>query len=298
MLVYVNGDSFTAGVGLYDYILPQYPGLFSYNEIESRKKEIKSFMDIKDRYSQKYIRYNDTNVLQPSLEFYDNFEDDSGLIRYHSVNNIFEKKLAYPAQIEKIDSSIKTINAAVPGASITGIVYRTVIDLLEYQAKSKKVDRVVIQLTSAGRNEFFAHTESNLMIDRPFNSFDEEIHQKISKLLVTRYMHEDFMIKYLYTLSMLKQVCISVTGKLPIIIDSHNGTFFDSVISRLSNIIRTLNPSEHDQFEKILEHSMYDIWNKSFMKNIADKLERPLEHDQHYGINVHKLTATGVVNLL
>lgn len=296
MLVYVNGDSFTAGVGLYDYALPNYPGLFSFTDIESKKREIKDFADLKDRYLQKYIRYMDTHELKSSLEFYDKFDD--GLIKYHSVNNIFEKKLAFPNQIEKIDKSIKTINAAIPGASITGIVYRTVIDLLDYQAKGKKVDRVVIQLTSAGRDEFFAHNERNLMIDRPFHCFDDETHQKISKLLVTKYMHEDFMVKYLYTLSMLKQVCLTITGKLPIIIDSHNGNFFDSVISRLRNIIQNENPTEYEQFEKILEHSMYSIWNKNFMKNIANKLERPLEHDQHYGINVHEMTAIRVINLL
>ena len=56
------------------------------------------------------------------------------------LKHILEKQLAYPAQLEKVDSTIKTINAAIAGASITGIIYRTIIDLLDFKAAGQKIN--------------------------------------------------------------------------------------------------------------------------------------------------------------
>jgi hypothetical protein len=97
---------------------------------------------------------------------------------------------------------------------------------------------------------------------------------------------------------MLKEVCLSITGKLPVIIDSYNGTFFDPVIKRLDDEIKNNNSGEYNHFNKLLEHSMYNIWNNNFMKNIADTVKRPLEHDEHYALTVHKKAAAELVELL
>lgn len=297
MLVYCNGDSFTAGESLYDYVLPKYLGPMNKKEISTYSKNIKHFQKVKDTYDCKYVDYNSIKTINnTNLEFFD--DKRLGAVQYCSVRNILEKQLAYPAQLEKVDKSINAINAAIAGASITGIVYRTIIDLLEFKAEGRKIHRVVIQLTSAGRGEFFSPNEKNLIMDRPFSYFNDSNHQRISKLVTITHTEEDFMVKYLYTVSLLKEVCLSITGKLPVIIDSFNGTYFDPVVKRLDNTIKNDNPSEYNQFEKILEHSMYNTWNNNFMKNIANTVKRPLEHDEHYALTVHKKAAAELVELL
>ena len=297
MLVYCNGDSFTAGISLYDYVLPKYLGPMTKKQISNSSKNIKYFQKVKDMYDCKYVDYKSIKTINnTNLEFFD--DNRLGAVQYSDVKHILEKQLAYPAQLEKVDKTIKTINAAIAGASITGIIYRTIIDLLDFKAAGQKIHRVVIQLTSASRGEFFSSIGQNLMTDRPLTHFNDPDHRRISKLVAITHTDEDFMIKYLYTVSMLKEVCLSITGKLPVIIDSYNGTFFDPVVKRLDNTIKNDNPSEYNQFEKILEHSMYNIWNNNFMKNIADTVKRPLEHDEHYALTVHKKAAAELVELL
>ena len=297
MLVYCNGDSFTAGISLYDYVLPKYLGPMNKKQISSHSKNIKHFQKVKDTYDYKYVDYKSIKTINnTNLEFFD--DKRLGAVQYSNVKHILEKQLAYPAQLEKVDSTIKTINAAIAGASITGIIYRTIIDLLDLKAAGQKIHRVVIQLTSASRGEFFSSIGKNLMTDLPLTHFNDPDHRRISKLVAITHTDEDFMIKYLYTVSMLKEVCLSITGKLPVIIDSYNGTFFDPVIKRLDDEIKNNNSSEYNHFNKLLEHSMYNIWNNNFMKNIANTVKRPLEHDEHYALTVHKKAAAELVELL
>tara|TARA_Y100000389_G_scaffold183648_1_gene201360 strand:+ start:876 stop:1769 length:894 start_codon:yes stop_codon:yes gene_type:complete len=297
MLVYCNGDSFTAGISLYDYVLPKYLGPMNKKQISNSSKNIKYFQKVKDTYDCKYVDYKSIKTINnTNLEFFD--DKCLGAVQYSNVKHILEKQLAYPAQLEKVDRTIKTINAAIAGASITGIIYRTIIDLLDFKAAGQKIHRVVIQLTSASRGEFFSSIGQNLMTDRPLTHFNDPDHRRISKLVTITHTDEDFMIKYLYTVSMLKEVCLSITGKLPVIIDSYNGTFFDPVIKRLDDEIKNNNSGEYNHFNKLLEHSMYNIWNNNFMKNIANTVKRPLEHDEHYALTVHKKAAAELVELL
>ena len=42
-LIYCNGDSFTAGVCLADSFLPDYPGHFSWDDLQLKHKAVKKF---------------------------------------------------------------------------------------------------------------------------------------------------------------------------------------------------------------------------------------------------------------
>jgi hypothetical protein len=297
MLIYCNGDSFTAGVGLGDYLIPTYPGVFSEDELESKKIEISKFSDTKSFfYRKKFVNYDEVVDNKTVAKFYD--DTNQSRVVYENVYSIVEKNLSYPAQLEKIDKSIKTINAARAGSSMGGICYRTILDLLNYKSQGIKIDLVIIQLTSIGRYEIFDTNQHDLMIDRPLSVFTDPLDINISKAIISRYTNEDYLIKFLFHLASLKETVISITGKSPLIIDSMNGEWILTNISSARHYIKNNNKECIDYFENLVNHSMINYSKLNLMRKCAKKIQRPFEHDGHYQIEVHKLTAQEIYKSL
>lgn len=296
MLIYCNGDSFTAGVGVRDNIFPDYPGTFTKAELTTCAKEISKFGNTKSLYYSKYVRYQDMLNNSQDLKFFDSAAE--GLVLVSGSHKLLEHSYTYLAELENLDNSIKTINAAIAGASMGGICNRTILDLLELKNKGITVDRVIIQLTSLGRYEIYDSNERNLMIDRPAGFFNLPDDKRIGEAVVLKYTNHDHLIKFLYHLTSLKETVMSITGKPPLIIDSINGNHIEQQILDTRSYIKQFNNTELCTFNSLINHSMIETSHMMLMDNVSKELDRPFVYDGHFAATVHKLTARELIKLL
>lgn len=297
MLVYCNGDSYTAGVNLSDEMIPNYPGNFTRAELTSKINAITEFQNSKSKCYHKYVNYNDVLNGNTDLTFYD--DPAPGLILFSGVHNILEKQNAFPFELEKLNNSIKTINSAIPGASMGGICNRTILDLLELQSKNVRVDKVIIQLTSPGRYEIYDSDHPNFMFDRPVHQFRSIKDCGIGDAVILKYSNADFLLKYLYHLISLKETVRSITGHFPILIDSINGEMIQADIKHTRCYIQeNNNNSQLPVFDSLVTHSMIESTQWLMMLDAAAKVKRPYAHDGHFSAEVHKLTAKELIKLL
>lgn len=298
MLIYCNGDSFAAGVNLGDHIFPEYPGGFTWEELKTRTNDINRFSKIKSEYLQKYVDLSKLLNSVNDVGFYD--VPGLGLNQVAGCINHLERTYAFPAELEKLDSSIKVINKAKPGASMAGICNRTLLDLLELKSKGIRVDRVVIQLTSIGRYEVYDAEFPYFIFDRQlghFNSDNKYINQ-IAEAVALKYSNYDHTVKFLYSLITLKETVLSITGKLPVLIDSMNGEHTDSLVEYTRPHINITNTKSVEQYDALVEHSMIKTAHQMLMHNLSKQVNRPYAYDGHFRSEVHKLTAVELIKLL
>lgn len=296
MLIYFNGDSFTAGVNLFDEIFPGWPGNFTNEELTTRSVEIKKFVNLKGLFSQRYIDYDRMLQLDSTLSLYDKPFEGSVKVS----NNLIEAEIkrSYPAIIEQLDNNITTINKAVPGASIGGICVRTVVDLLELKSRNITVDRVIIQITSISRYEIFDHTHNRLMYDRPIGNFLTSEDNNIGNAVAQKYTDEDYVIKYLYNLCSVVETVRSITGKDPIFIDSAN-KHIEKMLEKTNNTLLENDPMLFEQFQILRKHSLIDSIRFNFMENIALSIpEKGYVYDEHYSFHTHNAVAKHILDLL
>lgn len=297
ILIYCNGDSYTAGVNLSDSMIPNYPGSFTRDELTSKINTITEFQNIKFEYYHKYVNYNDVLSGNTDLTFYD--KQTPGLLLFSECHNFLEKQNAFPSELEKLDNSIKTINSAVPGASMGGICNRTILDLLELRSKNVRVDKVIIQLTSPGRYEIYNCNQPSFIFDRPVHQFSSIDDCGIGDAVILKYSNADFLIKYLYHLISLKETVRSITGHLPILIDSINGEMIQADIQHTRHYIQeNNNNSQVPIFDSLVKHSTIYSTRWLMMLEAANKIEKPYAHDGHFSAEVHKLTAKELIKLL
>ena len=216
MNIYVNGDSFAAGIELIDWVLPGFPG---YSTTESpiaaaASKETKAWYASSKKIASKY---------------------------FGSVENYVkaQRNLAWPAELGKLDPALVVHNGGRGGASMPGIAHRTIADLLTLKAKGIIFDRVFIQLTSSYRFEIYDSTliREKFILDRPFAWIDtlpSRTQQELGKCYIEQYKNEDLAIKFLYNLCTLKQAVKGLTGYEPIILSSQTA-FTTAVIDPLKN---------------------------------------------------------------
>lgn len=212
--IYVNGDSFPAGAELADHLLPGYPGL----------RPMQNFS------------------MHPTWgdEKYKEIEKLSGGIDYF---NSIEKKLSWPGIINS-SYGIDVINSAKSGASITGIAYRTCVDLLELYARGKSVSAVFIQLTSLERIEIFKNTPDNRHFgDLPIVTILSTPSSKLEKNLATTYAaysDDQLLAKFLYGILLLEQSVKSITGMLPIYLSTGLSSYITDVIREKSQYFESI----------------------------------------------------------
>lgn len=295
-IIYCNGDSFTAGVSLCDYIFPGYLGSFTKAELISSKKEIKKFINTKDFYCQeKYVEYYKILEGSTDLIFYDNYAN--GLVHLVGCHKFLEKKHTYLTEMERLDPTILTINNAVAGASMGGICNRTILDLLSMRDKGIHIERVIIQLTSLMRYEIYDSTNDMLMYDRPIGNFMNQKDNAIGNAVMLKYTNYDFVIKFLYHLVSIKETVTSITGKPPIIIDSCNGHIVYELRMARDYICENNNKNLH-VFDSLIEHSMINNARFDYMLTFSEQVHLPFSYDGHYSEDVHKLTGKNLLALL
>jgi len=292
MLIYFNGDSFTAGNELADDLLPGHPGYrdkeISY-EYERKQDHFRSIIKF---YDNRFVNYDSCRQDDiESIEFLKyNIE---GTLQFDSVKEIIEKNRAWPRYLEKINSNIKTINACRGGAGITGICYRTILDVGKLKAEGKHVDLVVITLTSPERQEIFTKEHVNLMYERPVSQDGHWIRPEdfeVAKAHILRYSRDEWYIKYLWNLSILNHSILGITGKYPILIDSQfdNAAYIPCIIN---NMQQMENEFLLNDLYDLIEQSRIKESHATFMENIAQNNKNSYCVFGHYAPYIHEKIA-------
>jgi hypothetical protein len=254
MNIYCNGDSFTAGEELLDYLFPGWPGYRSTGSFFAK--------DLDHRWAA--IRQTHAQTVFGSMEYF----------------NEREKEQSWAGQLSKINKNISVINGAVSGSAIAGIANRTIVDLVKH--KDKQFDFIFIQLTGPNRIGFY---NSNLaanyfMRERPIGQIDKfpPIEQEIAKKYILCYSDKEFAIQYLYTMIGLKYAVKGLTGQYPIFLSSHT-KWRDYIINSLLENQHLAN----DEIIQILikDSGILDIPNAAIMEDVQMQnnfLHTPLLH--------------------
>lgn len=212
MKIYINGDSFTAGNGHGDYLIPGYPGLLkspkSSNPIQKQWYETRA----------NALQNDPTLALEVSVE---------------------EKTRCWGGVLQNLLRDTEVINRGVGGSSIDAILDRTLIDL----STIKDVDAVIIQLTVFTRIGFPAqdmsncHTIHNVLLGMPPTNPD------IHRWIIDNSSDISLAMRYVKVLATIKHAVISLTGKPPIIVDacSHVANSYIWTVPAVADLIRLLD---------------------------------------------------------
>ena len=205
MNIYVNGDSYTVGSELPDWVLPGFPGYRQYDTLPGNPMA---------KVSEKTIEWYARRKKVASKYF-------GSIENYRKA----EQDLAWPSGLHKINPKLLVHNGSKSGASMAGITHRTIADLLTHKVKGIMFDRVFIQLTSCQRFEIYDATmpREKFIVDKAVGWADtlpNKTQRELGNCYVAQYKDEDYAIKFLYNLCTLKQAVKGLTGYEPIILSS------------------------------------------------------------------------------
>jgi len=127
MLIYCNGDSFTSGHGLGDFLLPGYPGD---SDIPPDKASPHIGKWAANTYSANYTHRQDLN----------------------EQIHIEESNRCWPAKLKKYGYNV--INSAQPGSSMQRISRTTITDLIELQQTNANI-LAIISVPPVDRSEIY-----------------------------------------------------------------------------------------------------------------------------------------------
>ena len=157
---------------------------------------------------------------------------------------------------------------------------------------------MVIQLTSIGRYELFTLNYKHFLYDRPVGFFNSSHGRTISEAITIAYDNTGFLIKYLYHLTTLKETIQSITGKLPIIVDSSNGHYIVDSLKYTRAMVANNPDDDLSYFEKLVEHSMITQAHFNFMEEASFLTDKPYVYDTHFSKKTHEMTAKKLIGLL
>lgn len=254
MNIYCNGDSFTAGEELLDYMLPTWPGYRTTGSIQ--------------------VKDTDYDWLAVRRKI--------GSSIFGSISLLLEKEkeASWAGQFKKINKNISIYNGALGGSSIAGIANRTVVDLAKH--KDKNFDFVFIQLTGPNRIGFYDSllVEKHFMQEHPIGHLKKfcEPHREIAKKYVECYSDKEFSIQYLYTMISLKYAIKGLTGKYPIFLLSQKA-WKDYI---LNSLLDNTTLANHEVIKTLIDNSgILNVTDETTMENVQIKnnfLYTPLLH--------------------
>jgi hypothetical protein len=228
MLIYCNGDSFTAGAELIDHLFDDFPGYtaerFLNLDENTWPQEIQNFL-FKRRQSENHFINADILKLE-STEITGITLSETRTPEYKMPFSVIvkdlEKKFAWPNQLKLLNPGSKVINEAWAGAGIAGICQRTVKDLLELKKNGRIPDHVIVGLTSHPRLEIYDAEHINFMYEMPLTgqrAAKSAADQPIIQSYLAKYKNIDWAIKYLYTLMMMVNAVYGIVGKYPLLLN-------------------------------------------------------------------------------
>lgn len=292
MLIYCNGDSFTAGAELSDDIFPFWPGVSSDKQMTAVKKQ---FIEMKKSLAEKWVDLSTIDIA--TINAIPKLEDKRITPHFCQFNYILteiNKYRAWPKHLSLIDTSIEVINSARGGAGITGICQRTVSDLIALRQKNKQVDLVVLQLTGSGRQEIYDHREHDeFMYERLIIAEKNHWHYdgdfEIAQTIFKKYDDKDYMIKYLYTLSSAVEAIKSLTGQYPLLIHGTNKFYIEKDIDNLEQHYKIRNiDKELERLNSLIDGSRIKQTFPVSLSDVAEKLKFPYCVEGHFQEDAHK----------
>jgi len=230
MIIYINGDSFTAGDGLGDHaIFPTFPGTLGLGD-----------------NPRTWASWRDT-LLTTDKELAD-------------LSIAENKKRSWAAQLAN-HTTATIINNAVGGSSMFGIYSRTVSDITSLIKNNIVPDVVLIGLTSDERvsfinrnpmpdnNRFWVHVVVPACINHVGTT-----HRKYAKSFWESHSDEELLTLFLYTCFNIKTYVNSVINKDPIFINtSHRLEMYEKIVNE-SNIFLLKELWELLRFDTVAMH--------------------------------------------
>jgi len=264
-MIYVNGDSFTAGTGLSDHeFIPEFE---KYNNISYQN------------YHNMRIKY--IHLLPSKDPLMD------AIIAY----DIRNKELSWPILMSRILGT-EVINTAQGGSSMSSILYRTLLDLTKLKMEGVTPKTVIIMLTCENRitlvqTHAVIHEPTlqgkqswirSIVLSQPLES--NHPFSSIVKETVLRQSKNDLITKWLLEVALLKNVVKSLTGTYPIIAAPMFVT--NQVIKHIKN-------------EKLINHPhFFELIQESGILNMNPELiMQPINilPDGHYDNETHAVFA-------
>jgi hypothetical protein len=264
MLVYCNGDSYAAGHGLGDYMIPGFPGYWTFKEYPDGPKTDWVYglgKGTRTAEIQKHPGFEDTVKRQEKLEAWPN-----------RLNNL-------------LPDGTTVINAAKQGSSHESILTRTTLDLIKMKQSGIKVDYVIIQLTSFARTSYPTvngegkYEDKDLILSMSWPGIPAR-ELEISEWYVRHCQNPVLIVRTLRNIAVLRATVQALAGVDPIFVDS---SMF------LNQFTMSIMPDPLIQ-QSIDEFDLRDILFNSKMLRMEDiaKPETPRCPCGHYGNELHK----------
>ena len=266
-MIYVNGDSFTAGTGLSDY-----------------------------EFIPDFEKYNKHNISMP--DYYQ--VRRKALTHSEESYKIRNKELSWPARMGKILGT-EVINAGEGGSSMSSILYRTLLDLTKLQMEGITPERVIIMPTSANRisliqpdNAINSNPSEVLNTNRPWiqsvvlgNIETNPFIEPFIKETILIQPESALTIKWLLEIALIKNVVNSLIGQHPIIVIP------EFIITHIKSQLKMLNVINNPEFSELISAS--DILNID-----STLLMHPINclPDRHYDNKSHEVFAHKVAKYI
>jgi hypothetical protein len=270
-MIYVNGDSFTAGTGLSDH----------------------EFVPDFEKYNIDNISVYDYYKLREKA--LDNSEE---LYKLYKTRN---KELSWSARLSKILGT-KVINAGEGGSSMSSIGYRTMLDLTKLQMEGITPERVIIMLTDENRVTLI---QTNRTVNsNPYDLRDisrgwlesivlgsyesNSVLDPFIKETLLLQSTNDLIIKWLVEVALVKNIVKSLTGKYPII------TAPEFVVRYAVTELKKVNLHTNQLFSELFSAS--DILNIDYTL-LMYPVNPPLP-DRHYNNETHAVFAEKIATYI
>ena len=276
MLLYVNGDSFSAGSGLYD---SEYVTNFDYYKSKLSGNDKSLYTEYMAHRSE---CLNVVRLKSPNEDVY---------MKLYSQ----EKERSWVNKLSKLLGA-NVINSSEGGSSTSAILYRTVLDLNDLRKKGNVPDLVIIHLTDPARialiRENRVHnyrSEHNwiqsLLLSMPHD--DKEITQLLNATLLLQ-NDSELTLKMFLEIMLIRSTVKEMTGKYPILTTT-SAYIRDEVALALSKVT-----------------SFKDVVESSTVRLITDKqvMTRYVYTDEdrlpcgHFTENVNNKFADGILAYL
>jgi hypothetical protein len=273
-VVYVGGDSFTAGEDITDYLLPEYSEYSTAEMTEllktnSNPSDGESWISVRDKF------YSDPN--------------NQGLYDQH---NKIRNNLRWSNKLEEIINQPVLNMSSIGGSSMYAIGYRAAYDLELLKKQGYTVTDVIIQLTNASRFYFFTNQKFEIHkngIDYKICSITSGTNQ-FTDIFDTTIKHEDFyynVYRLFYEIYQIEKMIESIIGKKPIFVDS---VFFSDFIHSVDffKIIKDITIANEHQFIRSYAEELEKRLELSMLDCVADHDEKIWTKNLHFNSKIHQ----------
>lgn len=272
-IIYVGGDSFTAGEDLSDKLIPGYQEFSTreYKQILNADlhSNLQNWRNIRKKF---YLQHE---------KVYDEHVENNHNTRWSSVLQ------------STLNKTVLNYSSA-GGSSMFAIAYRAAFDINRLQNQGYKITDVILQLTNASRYTFFTNTDQEeyhngeSYLIRSINPASEMCMDLVAAISEHEsYIHSVY--RLFYEIYQADKMIESIIGKKPIFVDS---IFFEPAEFLNRNLFKTIN--NFDGFIKDYSIELKDRLQLSMFKCINNDDEKVWTTSYHLNAEIHKRFAQRV----